>query len=127
MSNAHSYGKTFLGKRIEGYAEARRETFAAQVIEVLPTQRAAWVHIQGSAEKVLVHYSLNWRLTPEHLKPGNGVLCAFREGNRGYLEIVGHGLVIPTPITGSPTVVTPTAPDAILTGCEVIDLPDIEL
>jgi hypothetical protein len=127
MSNAHSYGKTFLGKRIGDYAEARRETFSAQVVEVLPSQRSAWVRIQGATEKVLVHYSLNWRLTPEHLKPGNGVLCGFREGSRGHMEIIGHGLVVPTPIAGSPAVVVPSAPDAILSGCQVIALPEIEL
>jgi hypothetical protein len=41
------------------------------------------------------------------------------------LCIIGNGTVIPTYVAGTPAIVIPTGPDAILTGCQVLSIPPI--
>jgi hypothetical protein len=94
------YGKRFLRRSMERDAQYRRESRDGIVWEHLPDQRLARVKIQGSNEIVTAWYPENWQKTPVFLKLGNAVRIAHVGGNRTRIEIVGHGLTIPTPVGG---------------------------
>jgi hypothetical protein len=81
-------------------AQYRRETRDGIVWEHLPDQRLCRVKIQGSNELVVAWYPENWQKTPVFLKPGNAVRIAHVGGLRNRIEIVGHGLTVPTPVAG---------------------------
>jgi hypothetical protein len=94
------YGKRFLRRVAEKDAQYRKETRDGIVWEVLPDQRLARVKIQGSNEIITAWYPENWQKTPVFLKLGNAVRIAHVGGNRTRVEIVGHGLTVPTPVGG---------------------------
>jgi hydrogenase maturation factor len=94
------YGKRFFRRAMDQEAQYRRETRDGIVWEHLPDQRLARVKIQGSNELVVAWYPENWQKTPVFLKPGNAVRIAHVGGVRNRVEIVGHGLAIPTPVAG---------------------------
>lgn len=99
-------------------------TFNAQIYDI-PDATYCRVLIQGATKPIVAYFSRNFRLRPEGLVIGNAVLCQFKTGNRGYIEVLGQGTVIPTPVPGAPTPVMPTAQDAILTGCQVLAIPPL--
>ncbi|NPU85558.1 MAG: hypothetical protein HPY65_13860 [Syntrophaceae bacterium] len=77
--------------------------------------------IQGSNNLITAYYPENWQQTPAWLKIGNAVRIAYTRGIRGRIEVVGCGLVVPTPVTGgsaSPGSQTPA--DAVMTGCNLV-------
>jgi len=78
------------------------------------------VKIQGSATTIKAHYPRNWRVTPTWLKPGNAVRIRHRSGVQGYVEVVGHGRAIPTPVEGDSMPIPGNQADAIVTGMEVL-------
>ncbi|NPU84369.1 MAG: hypothetical protein HPY65_07755 [Syntrophaceae bacterium] len=83
--------------------------------------RTCRVKIQGSNNQITAYYPENWQQTPAWLKPGNAVRIAFNRGIRGRIEVVGCGLIVPTPVAGGSAAPTaPTAVDAILTGCNLV-------
>ena len=96
--------------------------FNAQVYDI-PSPEYCRVLVQGSVNPVVAWFSRSTHHRPSELKVGNAVLCQYKLGNRGEIEVIGHGTVIPTPIAGSPTIVISTPPDAILTGCQVLAIP----
>jgi len=81
-------------------SESRRESRDAIVWEHLPDQRLVRVKVQGSNELVVAWYPENWERKPVYLKPGNAVRVAHVGGVRNRIEIVGHGLTIPSPVAG---------------------------
>jgi hypothetical protein len=78
------------------------------------------VKIQGSATTIKAHYPRNWRTTPTWLKPGNAVRIRHRTGVQGYVEVIGHGRAIPTPVEGDILPIPGNQSDAIVTGMEVL-------
>jgi hypothetical protein len=81
----------------------------------------ALVKIQGSNTTIKAHYPRNWQVNPTWLKEGNSVRIRHRSGVQGYVEIIGHGRAIPSPVEGD-TFPTPTTPtDAIESGMEVLE------
>jgi hydrogenase maturation factor len=94
------YGRKFFRRTMDQEAQYRRETRDGVVWEHLPDQRLARVKIQGSNELVVAWYPENWEQTPVFLKPGNAVRIAHVGGVRNRIEIVGHGLTIPSPVAG---------------------------
>lgn len=80
---------------------------------------------QGCKNTIVAWFNRNAQHRPSELKIGNAVLCQYKLGNRGYIEVIGNGTVIPTPVSGAPDIVIPTGPDAILTGCQVLAIPPI--
>jgi hydrogenase maturation factor len=81
-------------------AQYRRESRDGIVWEHLPDQRLVRVKIQGSNELVVAWYPENWQKVPVFLKVGNAVRIAHVGGNRSRIEIVSHGLTVPTPVAG---------------------------
>lgn len=77
----------------------------------------ARVKIQGSNEYVIAHFPRNWVRKPYWLKEGNAVSIRHRQGNRGYIEIIGEGRAIPTPVEGSVFPPEETLANMILSGC----------
>ena len=79
------------------------------------------VKIQGSNTTIKAHYPRNWKVTPTWLKRGNAVRIRHRAGAQGYVEVIGHGRAIPSPVEGD-SLPTPTTPvDGIVTGMEILE------
>jgi hypothetical protein len=103
-------------------AEATVETRDAIVWEVLPAQRICRVKVQSSDEKICCWYPENWQQTPTWLKPGNAVIIRHTGGQRGRLEVIGHGQLVPTPVAGGAAPAPAVAEDCILTGCQLAEI-----
>lgn len=74
--------------------------------------------IQGSNEYIVCHYPRNFRTVEEWCKRGNAVRIEHKGGVKGYLEVVGHGRAIPSPVYG-PAFPTPQVLyDGIISGGE---------
>jgi hypothetical protein len=118
------YGKRFLKQSMDRSAQNRQETRDGILWDVLPAQRLCRVKIQGSNSLIIAHYPENWEKTPFWLKAGNAVRIMHTQGVRGRIEVVGHGQVIPTPMSGGGgTFPTPGTPvDCILIGCRITQI-----
>lgn len=116
--------RRILKDRMRRQAEYTPRPFNAQIYDV-PSNEYCRVLVQGSVNPVVAWFDRNTHHKPGALKIGNAVLCQYKLGNRGQIEVIGHGTVIPTPIAGQPAVVIPTGPDAILTGLQVLAIPEI--
>lgn len=96
--------------------KVKSESRDAIVWDVDETNFLARCKIQGSNELVLCHYPRNWQTTPVFMKRGNAVRIAHRGGERGYLEIIGHGRAVPTAVSGSSFPTEEALADTLLTG-----------
>ena len=115
------YNRNILRKRIREINQWSTTDRDAIIWSVDTGNFYALVKIQGSATTIKAHYPRNWRVTPTWLKPGNAVRIRHRSGVQGYVEVIGHGRAIPTPIAGD-TLPIPTAQeDGIITGMEVLE------
>jgi len=94
----------------------------AIIYDVTPSTRTCRVKIQGSDVAIVCDYPEGREQSPFYLKPGQAVRIQRKGGIRGRMEVIGIGQTIPTGIT-YPTIATP--PDAVLTGLEVLTLPEI--
>jgi hypothetical protein len=114
------YGRRFAGRYIDKRVEGRAETRDAVLWDLDEANYQARVKIQGSNELVIAHYPRNWKRRPYWLKPNNAVRILHRSGVRGYVEIIGEGRAIPTPVSGDALPPpSSTLPDEILYGLEV--------
>ncbi|MFH2011674.1 MAG: hypothetical protein ABIJ37_03065 [Pseudomonadota bacterium] len=96
--------------------------FNAQIYDV-PSAEYCRVLVQGSINPVKAWFNRNTHHFPSELKVGNAVLCQYKLGNRGQIEVIGHGTIIPTPVAGSPEVIIPTPADGLLSGGQVLAIP----
>jgi hypothetical protein len=100
-----------------GVVEERREQRDAIVMSVDAANRWALVKIQGSNTQIRAWFPLNWGSNPSWLKAGNAVRISTPGGNKGRIEILGHGILLPTAVSGgSVTPPAPTLEDVVLTG-----------
>jgi hypothetical protein len=114
------YGGRLIRKNVRKQVASSRELRNAVVCYVYPDDQYCQVKIQGSDQLITAYYPENWESTPQYLKRGNAVLITTPGGNKGRIEVSGHGFLIPTAIpggTGAPTV--ETSGDCIVSGCEV--------
>ena len=109
----------YLRGRMEGIASQRIESRDGQLYDVTPSARTCRVKIQGTPTLVVAHYPENWSQTPEWLKPGNAVRISHTGGNRGRIELVGHGALIPTPVSGDSGDPAYIPPDVIINGLTI--------
>lgn len=114
--------RKFIKDKMRQRANQTPRPFNAQVYDI-PSVEYCRVLIQGSVNPVIAWFSRNTHHRPTEMKVGNAVLCQYKLGNRGEIEVIGHGTVIPTRIPGQPEPSIPTPPDAIITGCQVLALP----
>ena len=118
-----TYGKRMIRGAADKVTKQATESRDAVLWDVLLTERVCRCKIQGSSELVVARFPQNWATVPEWAKPGQAVRIAHRGGVRGYIEVVGFGRAIPTPVSGSATP-TPVKPnDAILAGCLIKAIP----
>ena len=118
-----TYGKRLLRGATDKATKQAAESRDAVLWDVLLTERVSRCKIQGSSELVIARFPQNWATVPEWAKPGQSVRIAHRGGVRGYIEVVGFGRAIPTPVSGNATP-TPSTPDnAILAGCLIKAIP----
>jgi hypothetical protein len=79
------------------------------------------VKIQGSNTTIKAHYPRNWKVVPTWLKRGNAVRIRHRAGAQGFVEVVGHGRAIPSPVEGDALPVPTEDTDGIVTGMEILE------
>jgi len=115
--------RKILRDRMKRAADQTPRLFSAQVYDIYP--QYCRVMVQGSVNLVVAWFARNFQHRPDGVKIGGAVLCQYKLGNRGYIEVIGHGTTVPTPIAGSPTIVVPVGPDVIMTGCRVLAIPPI--
>jgi len=113
------YGQRFTKRFIDKRVNKRTETRDAILWDVDWNTYQARVKVQGSNEYIIAHFPRNWRKRPYWLKEGNSVRILHRQGIRGYVEIIGEGRAIPTPVEGSVYPPEETLEDMVLSGCDV--------
>jgi len=113
------YNKKLIRKSINAVTKSRQETRDAIIWEVLPTQRLCKIKIQGSTNFLYARYPQNWQNTPTFLKAGNAVRVMHRGGNHNVLEIVSHGMNVPTFPDSTDVPVTVGSTNAVLTGLDI--------
>ncbi len=116
--------KKFLRQRSITLIKLASETKDAIVWDVLPLQYLCRVKIQGSNALISAYYPENWESTPVWLKPGNAVKIMHTGGNRGRIEVVGHGQYIPSPIADTQFPATPIGENHVISGCNIVPFPD---
>jgi hypothetical protein len=99
------------------------ETRDAVVWTIDVSQRWAGVKVQGSDKVVRAYFPQNLEETPGWLKVGNSVRITHTGGNRGRVELVGHGILKPTPVAGGSEPGEATQADAVLSGLMVQQIP----
>lgn len=116
--------RLYNGKSIRYQVDQRvsrqSETRDAILWEIDSVKQVARVKIQGSNNLVTAHFPRNWKTTPYWCKTGNAVSVRHRNGVRGYVELIGEGRAIPSPVAGGTAM--PSSPglaDMVLTGCEL--------
>ncbi|MDT8900281.1 hypothetical protein [Anaeroselena agilis] len=118
-----TYGKRLIRGAADKATKQAAESRDAVLWDILLTEQVCRCKIQGSSELIIARFPQNWATVPEWAKPGQAVRIAHRGGIRGYIEVVGFGRAIPTPVSGSATP-TPSTPDnAILEGCLIKAIP----
>jgi len=94
----------------------RTESRDAIVWDFDDTNKIVRCKIQGSNEYILCHYPRNWQTLPSWCKRGNAVRIAHKGGVRGYMEVIGHGRAVPTPVSGDQFPTAQALYNGILTG-----------
>ena len=118
-----TYGKRLIRGAADKATKQAAESRDAVLWDVLLTERVCRCKIQGSSELIIARFPQNWATVPEWAKPGQAVRIAHRGGIRGYIEVVGFGRAIPTPVSGNATPTPDTPNDAILAGCLIKAIP----
>lgn len=113
------YGQRFAKRYIDKRVNRKTETRDAILWDVDWNTFEARVKIQGTNEYVIAHFPRNWMRKPYWLKEGNAVSVRHRQGNRGYIEIIGEGRAVPTPVEGSVFPPEQDQPDMIISGCRM--------
>lgn len=107
-------------KRIEYRSALTNPDRDAVIWTVDSAGHYAFVKIQGSSETIKAHFPRNWLYIPTWVKPGNAVRIRHRQGNRGYIEIIGEGRAIPTALSGENLPTPIDYDDAVLSGLNIL-------
>jgi hypothetical protein len=111
-----SYGKKIARQFFKKQARIRTESRDAVLWAIDWNNRICNVKLQGSNELVTAHFPQNVATIMPFMKPGNSVRIAHRGGHRGYIEVIGHGMSIPTPVSGDAHPDTSGLADGVITG-----------
>ncbi len=96
------YGGKTIRNIVDSRIRATNETRDAILWDIDPISQVCRVKIQGSPHLITAHFPRNWKVTPYWLKRGNAVSVRHRNGTRGYVEVIGEGRAIPSPVGGPP-------------------------
>jgi len=110
------YNNKFGRRLIDRRADFKVPDRDALLYSVDEDAKTCIIKIQGSTTQITAHYPRNWFKLPYWMKPGNAVRVRHRQGNRGYIEVIGNGRALPTGV-GAPNI--PYSPDDILSGMEI--------
>ena len=121
-----TYGKRFLNNFRLRESRNSGETKNAIVWSIDEDNRKANVRIQGSNTTISAFFPTSWHTRPEWCKIGAPVRILFSGGNRGIIELLGPGTVIPYPQTGQVWPDAAVRPNQILSGLKVIPIPNIK-
>jgi hypothetical protein len=114
------YGRKFASRAINKRLSVKTESRDGVLWEIDWQNRICNVKIQGSNELVTAHFPQNEARMMSYMRKGNAVRLVHRGGIRGYLEVTGHGMAIPTPVSGTSHPAQSDLPDAITEGCQII-------
>lgn len=114
------YGKKIIKNSMDRVASSKQETRDGILWDVVSASKICRVKIQGSNTLITAYYPENWEQTPTWLKPGNAVKIMHTGGVRGRIEVIGHGQLIPTPVSGSQFPTVATAEGLITSGCGLL-------
>ena len=117
-----TYRRTFVKKALRDSAARNKESRDGIIWSVDVENKQCRVKIQGSDEQIIAHYPRNQKVIPTWLRIGNAVRISHREGVRGYIEVVGEGRAIPTPVAGSSLPDRGGLSDGIITGMVMTEL-----
>lgn len=92
------------------------------VWDIDTTNKLASVRIQGSNTNIKAIYSRVTHERPGFLKKGSCVRIRFKRGNHGYVEIIGEGRSIPTPVDGTSDLPVRSSVNAILSGFDITEI-----
>lgn len=119
------YGKRFLAANRTRAMETKRETRDGIIWSIDLANRQVGVRIQRSNTEIKAYFPENWYEPPPWCKLGNSIKIMHTGGYRGRIEIIGNGLVIPYPQTGSLWPSDPLQENMILSGLQVLAMPNI--
>jgi len=114
------YGKKVGIGVIDRRVRKRVEERDAVVWSVDSANNIVNVKIQGSDTLLKSHYHQVLTAAPSYLKPGAAVTIRHRRGNKGYVEVIGTGRAIPTPIGAGSSLPSVDLTDVVLSGMEVL-------
>lgn len=114
------YNKKIAAQAIDHRLRRRIEERDAIVWTVDTSNNIVNVKIQGSDTLVVAHYHQVLTSVPRYLKPGAAVTIRHRRGNKGYVEVVGTGRAIPTPVGAGSGLPAVGLTDTVLSGMEVL-------
>jgi hypothetical protein len=113
------YNKKISASTIDRRVRKRVEERDAIVWSIDVQHDIVNVKIQGSDTLIKAHYHQVLTQIPSYVKVGSAVTIRHRRGNKGYVEVVGTGRAIPSPVTGGTAIPPTSLIDAVLTGMEV--------
>jgi len=114
------YGRKFAKRSFNKRLNLRTESRDAVLWAIDWENRICNVKIQGSNELVTAHFPQNEARKMSYMREGNAVRVVHRGGVRGYLELVGHGMAIPTPVAGDSHPALSDLPDGMTEGGQII-------
>lgn len=120
---SRTFRRRFFQTQASRAAKNRSIEMDAILYSVSETLRRCTVKIQGSDTTIVCDYPEGYQQTPFYLKPGQAVRIQRKGGIRGRMEVIGIGQTIPTGIT-YPGITTSV--DAVISGCQVVAIPQVE-
>ena len=114
------YGRKFVSRSFGKQTRIRTESRDGVLWAIDWDNRICNVKLQGSNELVTAHFPQNEATKMSFMREGNAVRLIHRGGVRGYLEVVGHGMAIPTPVSGDFHPAISGLPDGVTEGCQII-------
>lgn len=112
------YGKKNVRRLVDKRTKRKQEIRDAIIWEI--DGEICRVKIQGSNTMVVAHFPRNQKKVPLWLRVGNAVKVVHKDGIRGYIEVIGQGRCIPTPISGGSFPGVGDLSDGIMSGLVVI-------
>ena len=126
----HSLNRKVIRKALRKQHKRNIETRDAILWDIIPAQKICRVKFQGSDTLIEAKYPESYDKLPRWLKPGNAVRVVHTGGRQFRVEVVGPGLFVPSPVTGSQASPTPgTGQNTVLSGARVhaLDTPSMNV